>query len=162
MENPDIFWMKHAYALALKAKDQGEVPVGAVLVAANQTLLGQGWNQMIQNHDPSAHAEMNAIRAAALRLKNYRLPDTTLYVTLEPCAMCAGTLVHARVSRIVFATRDLKTGAAVSVYNLLNGFQLNHRVQIEEGILQQECAALLSNFFAERRLVKRGQHGSEG
>lgn len=147
----DLYWMTQAYELALKAKEQGEVPVGAVLVAADKTLLGQGWNQVIQNNDPCAHAEINAIRAAALALNNYRLINTTLYVTLEPCSMCAGALIHARVSRLVFATRDFRAGAAGSVYNLLKGFPLNHQVQIDEGIKQQDCAALLSNFFAERR-----------
>ncbi len=143
----DSFWMAQAFELALKAKAQGEVPVGAVLVAADNTLLGSGWNQVKQTHDPSAHAELIAIRSAAEKLQNYRLLNTTLYVTLEPCAMCAGALVHARSSRLVFATRDFKSGAAGSVFNLLAGFPLNHRVQIDEGIMQEKCAHLLSDFF---------------
>ncbi|CDZ79075.1 tRNA-specific adenosine deaminase [Legionella massiliensis] len=143
----DSFWMAQAYKLALKAKEEGEVPVGAVLIGADNSLLGQGWNQVIATHDPSAHAELMAIRKAAKNLGNYRLLDTTLYVTLEPCAMCAGALVHARIARLVFATRDFKSGAAGSVYNLLQGYPLNHQVQIDEGIMQQDCAQLLSGFF---------------
>ncbi|STX42082.1 tRNA-specific adenosine deaminase [Legionella donaldsonii] len=148
----DAFWMAQAYEFALKAKEQGEVPVGAVLVADdNVTLLGQGWNQVIQTNDPCAHAELMAIRAAATRLHNYRLLNTTLYVTLEPCSMCAGALIHARIARLVFATRDFKAGAAGSVYNLLQGYPLNHQVQIDEGIMQQPCATLLADFFKNRR-----------
>lgn len=144
--------MAQAYELALKAKEQGEVPVGALIVAAdNTTLLGQGWNQVIQTNDPCAHAELIAIRAAAARLHNYRLLNTTLYVTLEPCSMCAGALIHARIERLVFATRDFKAGAAGSVYNLLQGYPLNHQVQIDEGIMQQPCATLLADFFKSRR-----------
>lgn len=141
------FWMKQAFELALKAKEQGEVPVGALLVSPDQQLLGSGWNQVIQTNDPCAHAELLAIRAAAVKLKNYRLLNTTLYVTLEPCSMCAGALIHARIERLVFATRDFKAGAAGSVYNLLRGYPLNHQVQIDEGIMQQESADLLADFF---------------
>jgi tRNA(adenine34) deaminase len=144
---PDSQWMLEAYKLALIAKEQSEIPVGAVLVSADQQRLSVGWNKVIQSHDPCAHAELIAIRQAAQTLKNYRLLDTTLYVTLEPCSMCAGAIIHARIKRLVFATRDFKAGAAGSVYNLLQGFPLNHRVQIDEGIMQKECAALLSDFF---------------
>jgi tRNA(adenine34) deaminase len=147
----DLYWMTQAYRLALIAKEQGEVPVGAVLVAANNTWLGHGWNQVIQSNDPCGHAELIAIRQAALQLSNFRLPNTTLYVTLEPCVMCAGALVHARIERLVFATRDFKAGAAGSVYNLLQGYPLNHQVQIDESILQQECANLLADFFEKLR-----------
>jgi tRNA(adenine34) deaminase len=149
----DLFWMTQAYELALLAKKQGDVPVGAVLVSANGTLLGQGWNQVVQGNDPCGHAELFAIREAAWQLGNYRLPNTTLYVTLEPCSMCAGAVVHARIKRLVFATRDFKAGAAGSVYNLLKGYPLNHQVQIDEGVLQQDCAALLTDFFKKRRGV---------
>lgn len=145
------FWMKQAFELALKAKEQGEVPVGALLVSPDQQLLGSGWNQVIQTNDPCAHAELLAIRAAAVKLKNYRLLNTTLYVTLEPCSMCAGALIHARIERLVFATRDFKAGAAGSVYNLLRGYPLNHQVQIDEGIMQQESADLLADFFKTKR-----------
>lgn len=146
----DTYWMKQAYELALQAKNAGEIPVGAVLVADN-ILIGQGYNGVIARHDPSAHAEILAIREAALHSKNYRLNNTTLYVTLEPCAMCAGALVHARVERLVFATRDFKAGAAGSVYNLLRGYPLNHQVLIDEGILQAPCAELLTSFFKNQR-----------
>lgn len=143
--------MAKAYDLANRAKEQNEVPVGAVLVDANNNLLGSGWNQVIQTNDPCAHAELLAIREAAKQLNNYRLLDTTLYVTLEPCVMCAGALVHARIKRLVFATRDFKAGAAGSVYNLLQGYPLNHAVLIDEGIMQEQCAHLLSDFFKLKR-----------
>ncbi len=145
--------MNKALALAIQAKDAGEVPVGAVLVSAEHQLLGYGQNQVIQTKDPSAHAEILALRMAGLAMNNYRLMNATLYVTLEPCCMCAGALVHARIKRLVFATRDLKAGAAGSVYNLLQGYPLNHQIQIDDGILQAESAALLSDFFSERRGV---------
>ncbi|KTD17006.1 tRNA adenosine(34) deaminase TadA [Legionella jordanis] len=149
--NDDAFWMTKAYELALKAKEQGEVPVGAVLVDADNNLLGCGWNQVLRTHDPCAHAELIALREAALNLKNYRLLNTTLYATLEPCSMCAGAMVHARIKRVVYAARDFKAGAAGSVYNLLQGYPLNHQVQIDEGIMQRDCAALLEDFFKKRR-----------
>ncbi len=148
----DTYWMQHALDLAHLAAAQGEVPVGAVLVNEHNKLLGQGFNQVLQNNDPTAHAEIIAIRAAGMRLNNYRLQNTTLYVTLEPCCMCAGALVHARVKRVVFATRDLKAGAAGSIYNLLQGYPLNHQIQIDEGFLQHNCAELLTNFFKSKRL----------
>ena len=147
----DTFWMQQALNLGRFACTQGEVPVGAVLVNEQNQLLGRGWNQVVQTSDPTAHAEIIAIRDAASQLKNCRLQDTTLYVTLEPCCMCAGALVHARIKRVVFATRDVKAGAAGSVFNLLSGFPLNHQVQIDEGFLQHDCALLLSDFFKSRR-----------
>ena len=147
----DLFWMNEAYRLALTAGEQGEIPVGAVLVSESNELLGRGWNKVLQTNDPSAHAEIIAIREAAAFLHNYRLQNTTLYVTLEPCCMCAGTLVHARIKRLVFATRDLKAGAAGSIFNLLQGHPLNHQIQIDEGVLQHESAALLTDFFKLRR-----------
>ena len=147
----DLDWMQEAYLLALKARDQGEVPVGAVLVDSQHQRIGEGWNQVLSLNDPSAHAEILAIRDAAHYLNNYRLEQTTLYVTLEPCCMCAGALVHARIHRIVFATRDMKAGAAGTVFNLLQGYPLNHRIQIDEGLLQKESAALLADFFKSRR-----------
>lgn len=154
MHRNDSFWMQKAYEQALLAQEQGEVPVGAVLVSKDQQLLGLGLNGTIKNHDPSLHAEVQAIKEASLLLKNHRLLDTTLYVTLEPCAMCAGLLVHARIKRLVYATRDFKAGAAGSVYNLLQGYPLNHKVHIDEGIMQEECALLLQNFFKARRVLK--------
>lgn len=144
----DSFWMQQALQLAFKAQEFGEVPVGAILVSEDNHLLGSGWNQVLTTHDPSAHAEIVAIREAATKLANYRLANTTLYVTLEPCCMCAGAMVHARIKRLVFATRDFKAGAAGSIYNLLKGYPLNHKVQIDEGCLQPQCAALLTDFFS--------------
>lgn len=147
----DHYWMQKAYEQAVLAQKEGEVPVGAVLVSKENTLLGLGRNYIQENNDPSGHAEIRAIRQAAQQLKNHRLLDTTLYVTLEPCAMCAGLMVHARIGRLVFATRDFKAGAAGSVYNLLQGYPLNHKVQIDEGIMQSECSLLLVDFFKARR-----------
>lgn len=143
----DSFWMQQAYNLALQAQALEEVPVGAVVVSKNNELLGQGYNQSIKTHDPSAHAEILAIREAATKINNYRLVDATLYVTLEPCVMCAGTMVLARIKRLVFATRDFKAGAAGSVYNLVRGYPLNHQIIIDEGIMQKDCACLLSSFW---------------
>ncbi|MCE0723564.1 tRNA adenosine(34) deaminase TadA [Legionella resiliens] len=143
----DHYWMQKAYAQAILAQEEGEVPVGAVLVSKDNQLLGFGRNCIQTSHDPSEHAEVRAIRQASQQLKNHRLLDTTLYVTLEPCAMCSGLIVHARIRRLVFATRDFKAGAAGSVYNLLQGYPLNHKVQIDEGIMQAECALLLTEFF---------------
>lgn len=147
----DSFWMQQAFDLALKARDEHDVPVGAILVDAHQNVIGRGYNQVLKTHDPTAHAEILALREAAVSIKNHRLNHTTLYVTMEPCSMCAGALVHARIARIVFATRDFKAGAAGSVYNLLQGYPLNHQVKIDEGVLQQECALLLTTFFKSRR-----------
>nr|WP_045107438.1 tRNA adenosine(34) deaminase TadA [Legionella hackeliae] len=147
----DSFWMAEAYKLALKAKEQGEVPVGAVLIDDNNQPIGSGFNQVLQRNDPCAHAELIAIRNAAIQLHNYRLLNTTLYVTLEPCAMCAGALVHARIKRLVFAARDFKAGAAGSVYNLLQGYPLNHQVIIDEGIMLDDCVQLLTDFFKVKR-----------
>ncbi|MFC3909386.1 tRNA adenosine(34) deaminase TadA [Legionella dresdenensis] len=146
----DSFWMEKAYQQALKAKEDNEVPVGAVLVDADNCLIGQGYNQVLQDNDPCAHAEILAIRQAAKTVGNFRLNNTTLYVTLEPCAMCAGAIVHARIKRLVFAARDFKAGAAGSVYNLLRGFPLNHQVQIDEGNMQEPCARLLTEFFRNK------------
>lgn len=147
----DSLWMAKAYSLALSAQKQQEVPVGAVIVSADNHLLGYGWNKVIQTKNPCAHAELLAISTAAARLNNYRLLDSTLYVTLEPCAMCAGAIVNARIKRVVFATRDFKAGAAGSVYNLLKGYPLNHQVKIDEGIMEQDCANLLRSFFQNCR-----------
>ena len=147
----DLYWMKKAFELAQKASAQGEVPVGAVLVDSENQCIGEGWNQPISGHDPTAHAEIIAMREAASGLQNYRLPETTLYVTLEPCPMCAGAVVHARIRRLVFATPDPRTGSAGSVYNLLNSPHLNHRVDVNTEVLQHECSDLLKTFFLEKR-----------
>ncbi len=147
----DRYWMQQAYQQALLAQLEGEVPVGAVLVSKDNELLGIGRNTLQNHHDPSEHAEINAIRQASQTVKNHRLLETTLYVTLEPCVMCAGLIVHARIRRLVFATRDFKTGAAGSVFNLLQGYPLNHKVIIDEGMMQQECSQLLTDFFKNCR-----------
>ena len=146
----DEFFMREALALAQQAWDMGEVPVGAVVVHEGK-IIGRGANAPISRHDPSAHAEMLALRDAAQYLSNYRLPQVSLYVTLEPCTMCAGVIMHARVSRLVFGATDLKTGAVGSVLNLFDEPRLNHHTEITGGVLAAECGAMLSAFFAERR-----------
>lgn len=146
----DIKWMNHALALAARAEAEGEVPVGAVLVKDDQ-IIGEGWNQPISNNDPTAHAEIQAIRDACQKFNNYRLPDTTLYLTLEPCIMCAGAIVHARISRIVIAANEPKTGAAGSCINIFEIEQLNHKVQVEDGLLTEKSSELLKQFFKLRR-----------
>ncbi|QDQ40579.1 nucleoside deaminase [Legionella geestiana] len=143
----DRHWMRQALRLAADAALLDEVPVGAVLVSAKGEFLGAAHNRVRTDCDPSAHAEVLCIREAAGSLGNYRLEGCTLYVTLEPCPMCAGLLVHARIHRLVFAARDFKTGAAGSVCNLLCGAPLNHAIQIDEGIFQTEAATLLEDFF---------------
>lgn len=151
----DEYWMKQAMQLAQQGGEQGEVPVGAVLVH-NGECIGQGFNQPIAQHDPTAHAEIIALRDAGQRLNNYRLPEqTTLYVTLEPCTMCVGALVHARVQRVVFATTEPKAGALMSARQLLNDGYYNHRFQFECGCLQHNCSQQLSDFFRQRRLQKK-------
>lgn len=150
MESNDEVFMQAALDLARQAAAVDEVPVGAVVVVDGK-IVGRGYNQPIIRHDPTAHAEVMALRDAAQRLGNYRLPDSTLYVTLEPCVMCSGAIMHARVGRVVFGARDPKTGAAGSVVNLYEEAKLNHHAEIEGGVLADECAALLSSFFAARR-----------
>lgn len=144
-------WMRHALTLAQRAWDEGEVPVGAVLVHDNR-VIGEGWNRPIGRHDPTAHAEIMALRQGGMVLQNYRLIDTTLYVTLEPCVMCAGAMVHSRIGRVVFGARDAKTGAAGSLMDVLHHPGMNHRVEVIEGVLRDRCASMLSDFFRERRL----------
>ena len=146
----DRQFMQQALEQAGLAALAGEVPVGAVIVR-NGEVIAKAFNQPITNHDPSAHAEMLALRQAALSEQNYRLPGTTLYVTLEPCTMCAGAMLHARVDRIVYGAPDLKTGAAGSVLDVFSSKQLNHQTIIEGGVMGQECGQLLREFFKERR-----------
>lgn len=146
----DQQWMQQALLQADKAAQQGEIPVGAILVK-DDVVIGQGWNQSIMLNDPSAHAEMLAIRQAGATLNNYRLIDTTLYVTLEPCSMCAGLLVHSRIKRLVFGATDYKTGSAGSIMNLLNDQRLNHQVEITAGVLAEQCSEKISGFFRQRR-----------
>lgn len=146
----DRHWMQRALALAHRAEQAGEVPIGAVLIRAG-TVLGEGWNQPITACDPTAHAEVIALRQAARLVGNYRLPGSTLYVTLEPCALCAGALVQARVARVVFGAGDSRNGACGSVFDILRNPALNHRADITGGVLAGDCAELLRDFFRERR-----------
>lgn len=146
----DEDWMQYALQLAGRAELAGEVPVGAVLVKDNEP-IGEGWNQPVGRHDPTGHAEIIALRGAAARLQNYRLPDTELYVTLEPCLMCVGAIIHARIRRVVFGAYDPKTGAAGSVFDILGTDRLNHVVAVQGGVLEQQCAGKLQAFFRSRR-----------
>ena len=146
----DKQWMQRAFELAQKAKEHDEVPVGAIIVYENK-IIGEGWNQPISSNDPTAHAEIMALRDAGKNIGNYRLPDATMYVTLEPCAMCAGAIVHARLTKLVYAVDDPKTGACGSVLNLLQINEFNHKVEIEKGIMEDECRFLIQTFFKEKR-----------
>ncbi len=151
-DDRDRSWMRRALALARRAADAGEVPVGAVLVRGDE-VIGEGWNRPIGACDPTAHAEILALRSAAIQVGNYRLVDSTLYVTLEPCPMCAGAIVHARIARVVFGAADPRTGAAGTVFDLLRSSQLNHRAEVAGGVLAEDCGALLREFFRARRAV---------
>ena len=146
----DRQFMQQALEQAGLAAIAGEVPVGAVIVR-NGEVIARSFNQPITNHDPSAHAEMLALRQAALSAENYRLPGTTLYVTLEPCIMCAGAMLHARVDRVVYGATDPKTGAAGSILDVFSSKQINHQTVIEGGMMAEECGQLLRDFFKERR-----------
>lgn len=146
----DARYMERALALAAQAESLGEVPVGAVLVINNE-VAGEGYNRPIASSDPTAHAEMESLRAAATRIGNYRLPGSTLYVTLEPCAMCAGAMVVARVDRLVFAARDLRFGAVRSKFGLADSDLLNHKARVEEGLFALEAAEMLARFFQRKR-----------
>ncbi|MCG8016146.1 MAG: tRNA adenosine(34) deaminase TadA [Candidatus Thiodiazotropha sp. 'RUGA'] len=151
----DELFMQHALMLAARAEQLGEVPVGAVVVRQGK-LVGEGWNQPIGGHDPTAHAEIVALRDAAKREQNYRLPDSTLYVTLEPCPMCAGAIVHARVKRVVYGAPDPKGGAAGSVFDLLpTDSRFNHRVEVEGGLMMEQSAKLLQDFFRRKRIKSK-------
>ena len=151
--NIDQEWMQHAFQLAKRSEAHDEVPVGAIVVHKNK-IIGEGWNQSISSHDPTAHAEIIALRDAGDKISNYRLTESTMYVTLEPCVMCAGAIVHARVAKLVYAVEDDKTGACGSVFNITQADKLNHRVKIEKGILEKECQTLIQDFFKEKRLKK--------
>jgi len=151
-ENRDEFWMRHALDLAQRAQHENdEIPVGAVVVSAEGELLGEGWNRNITESDPTAHAEVVAMRSAGAKVGNYRLLDTTLYVTLEPCAMCAMAMIHARVGRVVFGASDPKTGAAGSVFDLLADPRHNHRIEVRGGVLAEEASQRLTNYFRAKR-----------
>lgn len=146
----DQFWMQRAIELARIAESRGEVPVGAVLVKDDQ-IIGEGFNSPISENDPTAHAEIRAIRDAAKRLGNYRLLNTSLYVTLEPCVMCVGAIVHARIGEVIYGATEPKTGAAGSVFDILTSPEHNHRVELRGGVLADECSQLLKDFFQQRR-----------
>ncbi|WP_305837639.1 tRNA adenosine(34) deaminase TadA [Photobacterium leiognathi] len=154
VEHNDEFFMRRAMELAAKAEGEGEVPVGAVVVHNGQ-VIGEGWNRSIGQHDATAHAEIMALRQAGKVLENYRLLDTTVYVTLEPCPMCAGAMVHSRVGKVVYGADDLKTGAAGSTMNLLSYDGVNHHVGLVSGVLADECRAQLQAFFKRRRAEKK-------
>ena len=146
----DVKWMRQALSLAHRAEAEGEVPVGALMVRKGE-LIAEGWNQPVMSHDPTAHAEVLALRAAGIAENNYRLLDTTLYVTLEPCVMCAGAIIHARVGRVVYGAKDPRVGAAGSAFSLLGSDRFNHVVEVEGGVLAEECGDLLRRFFKARR-----------
>jgi tRNA(adenine34) deaminase len=150
MTDADVLFMRRALELARDAEACGEVPVGAVIVKDGE-IVAEGSNRPIRSHDPTAHAEIVAMRAAAMVFENYRIPGTTLYVTLEPCPMCTGAMVHARVERLVYAASDPRTGAAGSVFDLACNDALNHRMEVLGGVLANESAALLQAFFSARR-----------
>jgi len=154
----DLDFMRLALDEALAAQDAGEVPVGAIVVSPTGVIIARGNNQVLRSSDPTAHAEVVALRAAGRVLNNYRVltPEggCTLYATLEPCAMCAGAILHARIARLVFATRDPKAGACGSVLSVMNHPALNHRVEVVEGVLGEECSALLTTFFRNRRAAQ--------
>ena len=147
--------MRHALNLADKAEALGEIPVGAVLVDDSGTIIGEGWNLSIVQSDPTAHAEIIALRDGAKHLQNYRLLNTTLYVTLEPCTMCAGAILHSRIKRLVFGASDYKTGAVGSRFHFFDDYKMNHTLEITSGVLVEECSQKLSAFFQKRREEKK-------
>ena len=159
LSDPELnheYWMRHALQLAKRAWEEGEVPVGAVLVHNNQ-VIGEGWNRPIGRHDPTAHAEIMALRQGGLVLQNYRLLDTTLYVTLEPCVMCSGAMIHSRIGTVVYGASDEKTGAAGSLLDVLRHPGMNHQVNVMGGVLAPACSEMLSEFFRMRRQQKKRQ-----
>ncbi|AOV98634.1 tRNA adenosine(34) deaminase TadA [Edwardsiella hoshinae] len=155
-QHDDSYWMRQALALAERARAQGEVPVGAVLVLDDR-VIGEGWNRPITRHDPTAHAEIMALQQGGAVLQNYRLLDATLYVTLEPCVMCAGAMVHSRIRRLVYGASDHKTGAAGSLLDVFAHPGMNHRIAVCGGVLAEACAAQLSDFFRQRRAEQRAE-----
>ncbi|GAA3593825.1 MAG: tRNA adenosine(34) deaminase TadA [Gibbsiella quercinecans] len=166
-EHNDEYWMRQALRLALRAQEEGEVPVGALLVLDNQ-VIGEGWNRPIGRHDPTAHAEIMALRQGGAVLQNYRLLNATLYVTLEPCVMCAGAMIHSRIGRLVYGAADMKTGAAGSLLDILRHPGMNHQLTITAGVLADDCAGMLSAFFRQRReqqkalkLARRAEKGEQ-
>ncbi len=146
----DEAWMRYAFRLAQRAEEYGEVPVGAIVVKDNRC-IAEGWNSVITQHDPTAHAEIVSLRTAGLALENYRINDTTLYVTLEPCVMCMGALAHARIKRLVFGAYDPKRGAVCNALSLTDASFLNHQISWTGGVLESQCAEQLRDFFRARR-----------
>ena len=159
-ENFDVQMMRRALELADKAESLGEFPVGAVLVDGTGKIIGEGWKLSIVNSDPTAHAEIVALRHAAQCIQNYRLLNTTLYVTLEPCTMCAGAILHSRIKRLVFGASDTKTGAVGSRFHFFDDYKMNHSLEITGGVLQEECSRKLSAFFQKRREQKKAEKTS--
>ena len=159
-ENFDVQMMRRALELADKAESLGEIPVGAVLVDNTGKIIGEGWNLSIVHSDPTAHAEIVALRHAAQCIQNYRLLNTTLYVTLEPCTMCAGAILHSRIKRLVFGASDAKTGAVGSRFHFFDDYKMNHSLEITGGVLQEECSRKLSAFFQKRREQKKAEKTS--
>jgi tRNA(adenine34) deaminase len=151
LEDTDEEYMRMALALAREAEAQGEAPVGAVVIASSAEIIGRGYNQPIARRDPTAHAEILALREAAAATNNYRLTGATMYATLEPCVMCAGALVHARIARLVFGSRDLRFGGVRAKFRIADSDLLNHRVEVVEGVLAAECLELLRRFFETKR-----------
>ncbi|MWN05430.1 tRNA adenosine(34) deaminase TadA [Gilliamella sp. Pas-s95] len=151
----DEIWMRHALMLANRAESIGEIPVGAVIVDENNQIIGEGFNQPISKHNPTAHAEILAIEQAGKFLNNYRIINTTLYVTLEPCIMCAGAIIHSRIKRVVYGANDYKTGAAGSFIDILAQQGINHYAEVTGGVLANECSTILSDFFKKRRLQQK-------
>lgn len=157
LSDQDFHFMQYALSLADKAEAEGEIPVGAVLVDKTGNVIGEGWNRSIILSDPTAHAEIQAIRMAGERVQNYRLLDTTLYVTLEPCTMCAGAILHSRIGRLVFGASDYKTGAVGSRFHFFNDYKMNHFLQIRGGVMADECSRKISAFFRKRRDEQKQQ-----
>lgn len=156
----DNYWMRQALLLAAKAESLGEVPVGALIVIEDE-VIAEGYNNPITIHDPTSHAEIEAIRTAGESLKNYRLCGATLYVTLEPCVMCAGAIIHARLDRLVYGASDPKAGAAGSVFDLLPpDHRFNHKLEVQPGVMAEQCSAQLSNFFKRRRAENKKKNSS--
>ncbi len=160
LETPDEYWMRRALALAEQGGALGEVPVGALIIRAGE-VIGEGFNQPISAHDPTAHAEVVALRDAARREQNYRLPETTLYVTLEPCTMCIGALIHARIGRLVYGTTEPKAGVVESRNQLAHTPYYNHLVEVEGGVLMEACQQQLTDFFRQRRAEAKARKGSD-
>lgn len=157
----DQLMMEYALQLAERAEQLGEIPVGAVLVNGQREIIGEGWNLSISQNDPTAHAEIVALRQAGQKIQNYRLLDCTLYVTLEPCTMCAGAILHSRIKRLVFGASDYKTGAIGSRFHFFNDYKMNHYLEITSGVLTEQCSTKLSEFFQRRRAEKKQQKAEQ-